>query len=928
MIGKKVKSLGTGGKRGRVMDLTTYIASPERESGNEKCVYFEAEGFLTEKFSVQQAEMVALAESNVRSSDPIVHYVLSWPEGEIPTREQAREAVQIVKKELGLDGLQMMWGVHADTDDYHLHLAVNRIDPLTEKALNICGGYDVDGLQRAVALIEHKQGWRTEKNKRFVVLEDGEAVQVLPDENGPKIPPKKRDAEIRTGEKSALRLAQEQAAPVLKKAASWAEVHEALAAIGMRYERKGSGAVIKVGDDPVKASDIGKSFSIANMTKKLGDFVPAAADVQVSERPREALDDVAVSCGWQEYNRERLEYVGGKRAAKSKLDENIKSLRDKLYQEQRREREQKLSGDWQFRGHELNMMRQTLAAKHAKEKAALQDEITIMRRQYREQFPPFFWNFEQWVAKKKGGRAAAVWRNREWVAEIHGTGSETNAEPHDIRAYKSVISGKTISYVNTHTGLADFVDRGNKIAVLNRSDDALLAALQLGQQRYGKALTLYGTDEYKAQAIRIAVAHNISIANPELQELIKTERDRQHMEHIEANKSAARREFERYHAALGADTYRVSSRNEKTDKTWAMGKLEDGTIPGYKPEELPWSTIERFARRGDEHLYFTPMSGKYHLVFIDDTTPDRIAEMSAAGYEPAYVQQSSPKSWQAILKFERVEPVAEPWMEAQRKSTEYLAAVALAKEVNKKWGDPKITNVIQPHRVPGTPNVKGKYRRDDGTYPEVTIIDASGAICTAGRARLEELIRIEEIKDKEMAAAVRARSGNGQGGGVDVGDNGRALYEAFKADIEKKILKGRATNFSSLDYMIALRLRAVGLSQADIAQIIETCTERDGRRHVWNDYADRTAATACGYKGGQDLEQYAKYSKAWEKIYRDVTGESIVKEEAPREEAPPLVEEKKKAEEKREVEEKRRREEEQKREEERRRRQKSGPGQG
>jgi hypothetical protein len=916
MIGKKVKNLDTSSKKRRVENLTSYIASPEQENGNEKCVHFEVEGFMTETMAGQQAEMVALAESNLRSIDPIEHYILSWPQGEIPTVEQAREAVQIIKKEMGMESLQIMWGVHVDTDDYHVHIAVNRIDPWTEKARNLCGGYDVYGLERAVALIEHKQGWQIEKNKRFFVLENGEAVQVLPDQDGPKVPPKKRDAEIRTGEKSALRLAQEQAAPILKKAASWAEVHEGLAAIGMRYERKGSGAVIKVGDDPVKASDVGKSFSIANMQRRLGDFVPADADLHVSERPREALDDVAVSCGWSEYSKERLGYVAAKWQAKAKLDEDIKVLRDALYQQQRREREQKLSGDWKFRGRELNMLRQTLAAEHAKQKAALQDNIEDMRRQYREQFPPLFENFEEWISKKKGGEVAEQWRNRDHVAEIHGTGATTVPEPRDIRAYASIIKGSTVSYINTHSGLTDFMDQGDKISILNKGDESLLAALQLGQQRFGKSLTLHGTDKYKTAAIRIVVAHHIQIANPELQQAITDEKERQRMERIEASKSSVRREFDRYHAALGADTYRVSSRSEENGKTWAMGRQEDGTIPGYDPQAIPWATIERFARRGGEHLYFTPMSKQYHLVMIDDTSPERIAQMRQAGYEPAYVQQSSPKSWQALLKFERIEPVSDPHLDAKHKSVEYRAVVALAQELNDRYGDPELQNIIQPHRIPGTPNPKAKYRGEDGRYPEVTIVEASGTFCTAGRDRLEELMRIEQAKDDELAAAL-AQSGNGQGNGktMDVGNKGGALYDAFRQDIEKKVLKGPATELSHLDSMIALRMRAVGLSQAEIARIIETCTERDGRRHVWSEYATRTAEYAFGFKGTRDLERYARYVKGWQKIARDVIGEPIVTPAPAREKKDVEIEQ-----------EKLQQEQEQQRQEEQRKRRGPGPG--
>ena len=45
-------------------------------------------------------EMEALATENVRCKDPAFHFILSWREMEIPTSEQADEAVKIALSEL------------------------------------------------------------------------------------------------------------------------------------------------------------------------------------------------------------------------------------------------------------------------------------------------------------------------------------------------------------------------------------------------------------------------------------------------------------------------------------------------------------------------------------------------------------------------------------------------------------------------------------------------------------------------------------------------------------------------------------------------------------------------------------------------------------------------------------------------------------
>ena len=76
-------------------------------------------------------EMSALATENRRCKDPAFHFILSWREMESPTIEQVDEAVKIALTELDLLGCQALWALQSDTENMHVHVAVNRIDPET-----------------------------------------------------------------------------------------------------------------------------------------------------------------------------------------------------------------------------------------------------------------------------------------------------------------------------------------------------------------------------------------------------------------------------------------------------------------------------------------------------------------------------------------------------------------------------------------------------------------------------------------------------------------------------------------------------------------------------------------------------------------------------------------------------------------------------
>lgn len=277
MIVKKIPNpKKSAAKARRVVALGNYIAEPEKENGVEKCIHFQANNFLTDTRDAQLAEMVALA-SETRSADPVDHWVLSWRADERPTIEQAREAVEIFIRHCGLAEHQFMWGFHDDTDNLHCHIQVNRVHPDTLRVLKINKGFDREAGQQAAALIEHAQGWKPEKRSRYKVI-DGKPV--LRDSSKAKREQREPSAaavakEIQTGEKSAQRRGIEDAAPLIAAARSWRELHDNLNAAGMRYERKGSGATIFIGDQPIKASDVSRAASLSALQKRFGQFQPA-----------------------------------------------------------------------------------------------------------------------------------------------------------------------------------------------------------------------------------------------------------------------------------------------------------------------------------------------------------------------------------------------------------------------------------------------------------------------------------------------------------------------------------------------------------------------------------------------------------------------------------------------------------------------------
>lgn len=534
MVGKKITNPNSRAtKAARIEGLVNYIVGPERENGSEKCVYFGARGFLTVEFGSQKAEMIALSEEALRSKDPIDHYVLSWREGERPTPRQIEKAMDILLDEFGMDAHQCLYGLHRDTDNFHLHVVLNRTDPLSGRAERINKGFDIEALHRAVARIEHAQGWAREEHGRYEVLDEGVVRSESPEKETVRKPSRIRDAERRTGEKSALSIAQERVPKIAREATSWQDLYGKLAGQGMAYRLRGAGAVLLMGEAPVKPSNVDRKLGLSALEKRWGIFESPTVGIEKKEAPpQEPVNETGKDLGFGEYAKARRLHYAARKEAKDALKRRIEQERKDLFERQREERKKTFAGSWKGRGAELNALRSVLAAIQAGERADLRYRIGTLRKQFSTEYPPcFFPDFEEWVRKNRGKEASERYRHNgksyDMPMEIRPSApfEGQDPEPRDIRDYRPEVFGREVRYSNAR-GQTAFVDFGPKIRVVDPSDASVLAALQLARQKYGKDLIVTGPEAFQEKAIRLAVRNGIPLANPELREKLREERER------------------------------------------------------------------------------------------------------------------------------------------------------------------------------------------------------------------------------------------------------------------------------------------------------------------------------------------------------------------------------------------------------------------
>jgi hypothetical protein len=557
MIVKKVpKRAPAKSKAHNVRALADYIAGPNAGGVGEKVEHRGALNLLNLDHEGQVQEMIDLAETAKRSPQPVQHWIMSWREGEQPTSAQVDHAARMFLDEMGLAGHQALYGLHRDTENWHLHLAVNRVHPETEKLVTVNNGFDHEVAHRAIARIEHAQGWQREERGLFRVQEDGRIERERRrDERERKPSVRARDFEERVGARSAERVAIEDGAPAIRAARSWREMHQALAEQGMRFERKGSGAILWVGVQPVKASSAGRDCSMSALQKRLGEFEPARDAARVMTRTRGPEPIMPSAPGWRQYTDARRRHYLERSRERERQTEQQRENRQRMTARHREERADIFRGSWKGRGDLLNATRNLLAARQAQEKAEQLDRQRLERGvpdKDRGRFP----SYEEWLHQRDQGLAQG-WRHRE--RRPPGIEGPTFARPtpQDIRAFAPVVEGWHVHYRRVgERGSPAFTDRGKEIDIYDSNRrESVLAALQLSAQKWG-TFTIRGNERFRSMCVELAIEHGFTIANPELQQAIVAERERIRSPGRERPTAPERRAVEIVASRMPAETYR------------------------------------------------------------------------------------------------------------------------------------------------------------------------------------------------------------------------------------------------------------------------------------------------------------------------------------------------------------------------------------
>ncbi len=443
------------------------------------------------------------AQNRRAESDKTYHLIVSFRAGEQPDAATLQAIERRICEGLGYGEHQRVSTVHHDTDNLHLHIAINKIHPTR---------YTIHEPYR-----DHKTlGELCEKLEgEYGLQRDNHQAEKRGAEN------RADDIERHAGIESLLGWIRRECLERIQGAQSWAELHQVLRDNGLEIRERGNGLVIAdAAGTMVKASSVARELSRAQLEARLGRFEPSPERLanqadqptrQYQPRPfRTRADTVEL------YARYRAEQQGHGAACTVEWTQ-ARDCKTRLIEAAKRSGRLKRAAIKLMGGPALSRK-----ALYTLTSRTLRDEIDQINQQYRKERQAIHDKYRRqawadWLrrqATEGDSEALAALRAREAALgglqgnTVTGNGGQRNGP--GVEAQQDGVTKKgTLIY---RVGASAIRDDGDKLQVSRgATQDGLAAALRMAMARYGNRITVKGSAEFKESIAHAAATAKLPI---------------------------------------------------------------------------------------------------------------------------------------------------------------------------------------------------------------------------------------------------------------------------------------------------------------------------------------------------------------------------------------------------------------------------------
>lgn len=530
--------------------------------------------------------------ANTRSkAEKTYHFVYSFPPGEQPDLETLHAIEDELCAAIGLDEHQRVSAVHIDTDNLHVHVAINKVHPTglqniepyydQFRLMEACERLEVKhGLQRTFHGLEAKQRYQNRdiellpakapeqrdslfrKHLRNAYdlsiseppeaktlnglrkLSDARLQRQSVDKAEPiRIGAKVASVEAQSGIETLTGYAARELAPAMRQATSWQELHDAAAEHGLEVRQRGAGLVIGEPDLGIwaKASNVGRDLSMKALTDRLGPFQPSERQAEAKAnrkryKPRPRRPDNPTTAGlFNQYQRERQAAILARRQGLDQIKRESAAFNAQVRQWSQTERMLlKVAGKGPTKRLMYGTIKQQADASRQKNR-----QSADARRQalFKQTTMPTWADWLTQQAERGNAEALAVLRDRKertrrWNGELLTADRADKAKAVVLDKLKpKARKDGTMAYSTIDGGMV--IDRKTHVQAQKATTGAALVALELASKRFeGQALIVEGTDEFRLEVAQLAGMHGLKVTftDPAMEQMRRETAEQKEME--------------------------------------------------------------------------------------------------------------------------------------------------------------------------------------------------------------------------------------------------------------------------------------------------------------------------------------------------------------------------------------------------------------
>ena len=442
-------------------------------------------------------EVLATQHINTRAkSDKTYHLIVSFRVGEQPSADTLKAIEERISAGLGYGEHQRISAVHHDTDNLHVHIAINKIHPTRHTI------HEPYYPHRALAELCYvlERDYNLERDNH------------IPNQRGAAA--RAADMERHAGVESLVGWIKRECLEEIRGATSWAELHQVMRDNGLELRARGNGLVIEAGDGTsAKASTLARDLSKSALEARLGGFEAAPERREAQAKRSYRKDPIHLRIDTTEL------YARYKDEQKTLTAARAEALAKARRQKDRANENAKKKAAAKRAAIKLTDGRLTKKLLYAQVRASLVADLDAIRKQHDQERAKQYQGFQRqpwadWLkhqATKGNAEALAALRARDAAQGLKGNTIEGHGQPRpgDAPVIDNITKKGTIIY---RVGRSAVRDDGDRLQVSREADrDGVQAALCMAMEKYGERITVTGSPEFKAQIIRAAADAQLQI---------------------------------------------------------------------------------------------------------------------------------------------------------------------------------------------------------------------------------------------------------------------------------------------------------------------------------------------------------------------------------------------------------------------------------